>query len=120
MNPNLKELVELVNFLFDLPDTYKKAQADGKFDFSDLQYVLPLFNSAKAGIEGIGNPLQRWRELSEEEKALVMQTVKARFDIADDVLEVLIERWFEEGVRLAELVGDTIAYATQPKEEDPA
>lgn len=111
---DLKELQELVNFLFDLPDTYEKVKSDGKVDFADLQYALPLFLSAKSGIDGIGNPLQRWKALQPHEKDVVKATAKLRFDIDDDVLEMLIERWFEAGVMVAELVADTITYSRKP------
>ena len=120
MNPNLKELQELIDFLFELPATYEKVKADGKVDFADLQYALPLFLSAKAGIEGVGNPLKRWRALSAAEKAIVIGNVKANFFLSDNALEGLIERWFETGVMLAELVADTVAYTKKPAADEPA
>ncbi len=114
MNENLKELQELINFLFELPATYDKVKADGKIDFADLQYALPLFLSAKTGIEGAGNPLARWRSLTPSEKALVIDNVKAKFYLSDNALEGLIERWFEAGIVLAELVADTVSYTKKP------
>lgn len=110
MNSDLRELQELVDFLFELPATYEKVKADGKIDFTDLQYALPLFISAKSGIEGVGNPLARWRALPAADKSLLLQNVKAKFHLSDTALESLIERWFELGVALAELVADTVAH----------
>lgn len=107
---NLKELQEFVSFLFDLPDTYKKSKADGHIDLRDLQYVLPLFGSAQRGIDGLGNPLQRWRALDPQEREIVKAQVRQRFDLPDDQLEELIERGFSVAIDAAELVADVVAY----------
>lgn len=115
---NLSELQEFVSFLFDLPDTYRKAKADGKIDLADIQYVFPLFSSAQRAIDGLGNPLERWRALDPEEREVVLYQIRQRFDLPDDVLESLIERGFEQAIKFAELVADVVAYTR--KDDDAA
>jgi hypothetical protein len=89
MNSDLKELKEVVVFGFDLVEIIPVL---GKKDYFALIARLgPLFESAKAAIDNIGNPIARFRNLSAEARLELAQLAKERFDIPDDELEQLIE-----------------------------
>lgn len=118
MQDDFKELQEFVNFLFDVLDTSRKAAANGKLDLIDLQYVPSLFVSAQRGINGLGNPVKRWKALPDGDRLALLELGKTRFDLANDQLEALIERWLDAGVIVAELVTDTLAYAKRDDEAD--
>ena len=91
MNDNLKELKEVLAFGFDGMDAFKLAAEDKEFSISDLKYLFPLYASAKAAIDNIGNPWERFQALNADERFDLLQYVKERFDIADEELELLIE-----------------------------
>lgn len=110
MNDNFKELQELLDFLFDAPEIFQQAKADGKIDLRDLPLVWPLFNSGQDAYENLGNPAARFRACTPDEKAALLQRAKDRFDIADDVLENLVERWLDAIVLVGGLVTETIVY----------
>lgn len=110
MNDNLKELQELVDFLFDAPEIFLQAKADGKIDLRDLPLVWPLFTSAQDAYEDLGNPAARFRACSPEEKRTLFQKGKDRFDLEDDVLESLVERWLDAVVLVGGLVRETVGY----------
>lgn len=91
MNDNLKELKEVLAFGFDGMDAFKLAAEDKEFSISDLKYLFPLYSSARAAIDNIGNPWERFQALNADERFELLQYVKERFDIADEELELLIE-----------------------------
>lgn len=111
MNDDFKELQEFVNFLFDVVDAAVASKADGVLNLADLQYVPTLFFSAQRGINGLGNPAKRWKDLPDGDRVALRELAKTRFDLSDDQLEALFERWFDAGVIVAELVADTVAFA---------
>ena len=88
---NLSELQDVLAFGFDISDALQAAAADGSFDLKDVPKFLPLYGSAKAAIEGIGNPVARFKNLTPGERAELVEFAKERFDIPNDELESLIE-----------------------------
>lgn len=118
MNENFKELKESVEFLFDVVDAARAAAGDGKLDFADLQYVPSVFFSAQRGINGLGHPGKRWKELATGDRLALLELGKTRFDLPNDELEALFERWFDAGVIVAELIADTVAYAKRDDATD--
>lgn len=111
MDENYQELKEGVDFLFAIPEVIEKSKADGHIDLSDLQYGLGLYTKAKAGIEGIGNPAKRFKDLPREDRRNLITYAQQKFDLKNDGLEELIERWFEWVYLTGELVTDSIAMA---------
>ena len=103
MNSDLKELKEVVVFGFDLVEVIPVL---GKKDYVALIVrVGPLFESAKAAIDNIGNPIARFRSLSAAERLELTQLAKERFDIPDDELEQLIEDSIDAVVIVVGLAG---------------
>lgn len=89
---NEKEIRELLEFGFDAQDAINNSLAnDGRIDAKDFPYLFPLLSSAGPAFENVGNPLARWKELSQAAKDRVKAWAKERFDLIDDYLEFLIE-----------------------------
>lgn len=90
-NENLKELKEALDFVFSLQYGIIDATADGKVDGGDIGVLFPIFQIARVGFEGLGNPLDRWKALSTEEREELFDYARERFDLPNDILEILIE-----------------------------
>lgn len=115
---NFKELKEFVEFLFDLVNVYDKAKADGKLSLTDLQYLPGLFFSAQSGFNHLGNPVERWKAMTEADRLALIELAKTRFDLPNDELEMLFERWFDAGLVIADLVHDTVAFVRRDDASD--
>lgn len=116
MSDDFKELQEFVEFLFNVLDASQGAAKNGKLDVFDLQYVPKLLMSAQTGINGLGNPIKRWKALPQGDRNALLELGKTRFDLPNDQLEALIERWLDAGVIVAVLVNDTLAYARRDQD----
>lgn len=116
MSEDFKELREFVEFLFDVIDISRAAAKNGKLDLLDLQYAPTLFVSAQRGINNLGNPSDRWKALPEGDRNALLELGKTRFDLPNDQLEALIERWLDAGVLIAVLVSDTLGFARRDAE----
>ena len=101
---NVKETIELLDAVFDIADSTKKAMADGKVTLSDapaffgVAWKLP---TAIGGIEKVPNEL---KHLGDEGRAKVLAHFRGRFDLADDQLELAIEDALEMGWDFAQAV----------------
>ena len=58
-----------------------------------------------------------FKELDEEELKSLVKGYADAFDLDNDRLEVLIERWMFEAVEVFDLVGDTLRFAATVKEK---
>lgn len=88
---NFQELKEALAFGFSVQDGIVQATADGKIDSDDVTVLFPIFQTAKVGVEGLGNPLARWKDLSDEKREELFDYARERFDLPNDILELLIE-----------------------------
>ena len=102
----LKELKEILYFVFDSYDAVKSAKEDdGKIDLKDIPKVLPAAYSLGPAFEFPENPILMWRKLSDEDRAELFELARERFDIEDNTLEFLIEDTLREiggDIRIAE------------------
>lgn len=102
MNKTLKqEVIELLGFGFDVQDFFNTALADKKITIAEtLQGAFRISGSAQLGLDMPEDPISMWRKLSDEERAEVLNFARQRFDLNDDILELLIED------TLTEVAGD--------------
>lgn len=104
-NQGLKDLVEVVDFVFIAVDTFKKAKEDGGgINLLDLPKVLDLIKPADIAFDGYEVIPSAWLNATDIEKEAVYLHFKEKFDLADDKLELKIEK----GVRIAYLVADFV------------
>ncbi len=95
--PFEKEIIEALDFGFDLMDHTSKALEDGK-GISTVEALgyLPSFAKAPKALTGLTDPINRYRSLPAEARAEVQQFARNRFDLPDDQLEKLIEDTIQE------------------------
>lgn len=96
-----KELKELLTFGFDCQDAVNASLADdGQITKKDFPNLFPVLGSATAGLDGVGNPWERYKSLTDEERADLVSYAATRFDLNNDDLEALVRE------TLLELAGD--------------
>jgi hypothetical protein len=92
-NQGLKDLVEVIDFVFLAKDAFNEAKAnDGKITLRDFPIVLGIFDDADDAITGIENIPAAWQEATTEERLAVVQYFNAKFDIPNDRVEEKIEK----------------------------
>lgn len=99
----IKETKELLTWIWDLTDAIEKSAADGKVDWIDIPNFIPVAQSsvgAFAGIQKVGAELL---DLDSQEQAQLMDFSRARFDLSDDQLELLIEDSIDQALGLIRL-----------------
>jgi len=91
------QLKELLVFGFDIQDAFVRSLGDdGKFTGADAANFLPVLPSAIKAFDGLGNPWERYKLLTPEEKQDLIGYAQQRFDLPNDELENLIEQTFLE------------------------
>lgn len=91
LSQDYQELHELLIFAFNFQDALVRSLSDGKIDFSDIGNLWPLATSAAPAFKGVGNPLSRLSNLSDIERGALIELARQRFDLPNDMLEILIE-----------------------------
>ena len=100
----IKETKELLAVGFDFQDAFLTANEDGKITIADIPAFFPLFNSGRSGIGGINKVGAELLDLDEAENQELIDFAREKFDLPDDLLEILIEdtlEWVLNGVKLA-------------------
>lgn len=99
----IEESKELLTFGFDLQDSIIEALKDGKINLMDApKFLKPLLSSGKAfgGINQVGAEIL---DLDNREKDELLGFVRQRFDLPDEMLEILIEDTLAEVLDLYKL-----------------
>ena len=91
------EIIEALDFGFDMIEQTKTAlEDDNRIKGAEyIGFIKPLTKAPRA-LEGLSNPIDRWRELPQEQKQKVYTYAKERFDLPDDQVERLIEDTIQE------------------------
>ena len=88
---NVKELRELLMFLFGFQGALVGALEDGKFSRVDLLRFWSVVPLAKPAFDNLGDPIKRYKALAPADKAGLVEELKAGFDLPNDEVEGLIE-----------------------------
>jgi hypothetical protein len=88
---NVKELRELLTLLFALQGAMVGALKDGKFSRFDLLQFWGIVPLIKPAFEKLGNPIERYKALTLDERAELVEELKVGFDLPNDEVETLIE-----------------------------
>jgi hypothetical protein len=106
-NKNLQNLVEVIDFAFNLVEALKIAKAnDGVVDFKDWSLLFPLIGDAGVAYEGIESILKAWPEASQEDRNAVVELFNTRFTLENKVTEAKIEKAVKIVTLVLELVID--------------
>lgn len=92
-NNPLDQLVEVAAFVFATIDTWKEAKADGGgINFLDLPKAFSLIADGKKAFDGIELIPGAWKNSTDAEKLEVYEYFTDRFDLANEVVEVKVEK----------------------------
>lgn len=98
-NDKFKETEELFDFLVSAFEAFQNITEDGKFKFiTDVPHLLKPSMKAGKAFSGIKQVPIELLQKSEEDKAELQRIIQEKFDIADDVAEVLIEGLILHGI----------------------
>jgi hypothetical protein len=95
---------ELVHFGLSAGVAVAKALEDGKLSVIDVIKFLPVLKAAKEAFQGLDQIPAELGDLSDVEKAELVDMVKADFDLADDKVEAMIEAGFEVALNVLQIV----------------
>ena len=106
-NKDLQNLVEVIDFAFNLVEALKIAKAnDGVVDFKDWSLLFPLIGEAGVAYEGIELTLKAWDVASQEDRNKVVEHFNNRFTLENKVTEAKIEKAVKIATLVLELVID--------------
>lgn len=88
---------------------YDLANADGKIDISDIQFLIAPMIRLPAAIAGASGVLEEMKSMPAAERGEILTKLAAEYDIADDVLEAKIEAGVEWLLATGKLTGALIA-----------
>lgn len=100
----LDNIKKVLGFSFALAKAVDLAKADGKIDYTDVQFLLAPAMKIIDAVSGAKQALAEIKDLSVEERAELDAYIKAEFDIGDDVLEVKIEKGLALALHVSEFV----------------
>lgn len=88
----LDELKDILVFGINLGEGFAFAAEDKKVDWKDLAYFTNTLTSAPAAFVGAGEGIKKLSELTEAEKAEILEFVNSEFDIPQDKIELVVEK----------------------------
>ena len=100
----IKDLKELVVFMAVMGNAVDQATKDG-FQAADIGLVVPAFMKAPEAFAGIENVPAEFKDLDDAEKDEIVKAVKENLDLADDVLEGIVEDAFAMVLGIVSLAG---------------
>lgn len=100
----IKETKELLDFAIALCNGVGRAAEDGDYDFTDLVDFVPVVRTLGDAFQGVTEVPRELADLSEVEYQELLDYVREEFDIPQDRAELYLEKAFEAGLRVAEMV----------------
>lgn len=101
----LKNAYEALSFGLSMHMAFGLARADGKYDVTDVQFLIMPMTKAPAAISDIKVSLDELKSASDADRAEVMAKLKAEYDIPDDQLEAKVEATAEWLLATGKFVG---------------
>jgi len=102
---NAQKVHDILSLPLALFMAYDKSKLDGKFDASDIQYIVGPLLKLPAVIDGASESLLEYQKMDDSSRMKCCQRLSAEFDIADDVLEAKVETAIEWLVLTGKLLG---------------
>ena len=89
---NVKELQEILVFGFALQEAITKTLEDRRVTWLDVFKFSSVISTIKPAFENAGNPIERYKALTQQEKTNLLEELKMGFDIPNDEIEELVEQ----------------------------
>lgn len=91
MKTGITETKELLDFGFDLQEAISSSLSDGKITLADAPTFFSTLMGSATAFGGIQKVTGELLDMDDTEKEELLSHVRSRFDLPDDVLEILIE-----------------------------
>ena len=101
---DIQNIKELLLFVCRLVNAIDKTLEDGKFKFTELVNFIGAAQAIPAAVADIKEIPAEFKDLTDEEKAELVQYVKDEFDILGDEVEEFVEEAFKVALDLAKLI----------------
>jgi dihydrodipicolinate synthase/N-acetylneuraminate lyase len=97
-----KELEEVVDFIFDITDAIRKSVADDdKVTVGDAPKFFKALLGSGSALGGINKIPAEIANLTEAELKGIVEKVRERYDIKDDILEAYVENAIYNALQLS-------------------
>lgn len=87
----INELLDVIRFGVSLGNAMGNALQDKKFNLADLVFFVDSITKMPAAISGIEQVPAQLKDLDEEEKKVILETISKEFDIPQDNVEPIVE-----------------------------
>lgn len=115
MNNNVKELRELLLFVFTIHKAIAEVLEDKKVKIWEVFKFSQVLPTIEPAFEDLGNPVDRYNSLTAEEKQELYQSLRQYFDIPNDELETLVESSIANAAELVSLGSRWAKFAKKKK-----
>ena len=116
----MTETKDALKFAFALVEGIQNAEADGKFNMSDLPGFMPALLDLPAAVAGAEKIPLEFKGMDVNEATELKQWVKDTYSIPDDKLEQTIENAFAIIIDIWIFLKDNNIVATTPPDVAPA
>lgn len=113
MQGNIDKIKAVLAFPLSLHMAYDKAKADGKFDASDVGFLIDPVTKLVPAIQGAKEALEQIKDLDQTERQDIDAWAVSTYDIADDALEKKVEGAVDVLLSIAVFVGELTAEQAQ-------
>lgn len=100
-NPDLQNLVEILNFVFESKDMITSLKEGNASDIK-MRRVLDLLASLADAVQGYDKVLSGWKNAPQEQRTEVLEYFKLRFDLPNAELEAKLEKIIDGLVLIVE------------------
>ena len=100
----MKETEEILIAFCDIVSAIKKSKEDGKITITDWPNFVPTLKPITKAIAGANEIKREWETRTEEEMQEIVDLIREKFDIDNDILEAWIEDAAELILNIADLI----------------
>jgi hypothetical protein len=104
----IEAMKKVVDFAAQTHKAGELSMADGKIDLTDVPNLLPPGMALVQLLAVVGQLPKEFGDLDEQEKAEIAEYAKVTYNIADDKLELIIQRGLKIAIELGDLVEDAV------------
>ena len=98
-----KDIIEILEFGFAFQKAIVDSASDNKWSIMDYTNFLSVIPKVGPAVEGIGTIPATLATMTEPERNDVMEYARSKFNLANEVLEVLVEDTLELVLKSVEL-----------------
>lgn len=102
----IQQARELVGFLADLANVVDGALEDGRITYFEILGFMGLIPGVRVAFEGVREVPAELKDLNENERYVLVETLRLRLRLRNAVTDALAERAFNLVLHLAEFINE--------------